>query len=134
MQRAVCGLFSLSVMLAVAPSVSVADDPAQPGTRWVGSAKRANPERDGKKVRVEYASTELALTIKTRTGKEFTGQFRVGPGKDARVGEVGGTIDEKGVADFRITKRSEKGTVNDTVDNWRCHGTFKDDKFIGKFQ
>lgn len=132
--KAVAGLALLIGGMLVLAEESRADDLAQPGTRWVGNKKTADP-KDKKKNRgeIKYSSTEFVLIIKERDGKKFKGETRQGKEKDQRVKTVEGTISEKGVADFRVTERLKGATADDNVDNFRHHGTFKDDQYIGKF-
>jgi hypothetical protein len=108
-----------------------ADDLAQPGTRWVGSIKKADPEGKGKKRRIKLTSSEYVLIIKTREGKEFTGEVLRHKGQ--KITEVAGTITDKGIADFRVAKRLKGATADDIVDNGRHHGSFKGEEFNGYF-
>jgi hypothetical protein len=107
-----------------------ADDLAQPGTRWVGSIKTANPEGAGKKQRVRMRSTDATLIIRSRDDKEFTADFTWG--KESGVA-VKGTIDKKGSVVFRATKDLRKTESDDLVDNARLQGTFKGEQFIGRY-
>jgi hypothetical protein len=133
MQRFIRGLLTAGLVMLAAPQGFAADDPVQPGTRWVGNVKKADPEGKGKKKRIELTSVETTLIVKSRSGKEFSGEMRVGKEKDPRITEIAGTIDEKGVADFRVTERLKGAKADDVVDNRRYHGTFKDDQFQGKW-
>lgn len=107
-----------------------AEDLAQPGTRWIGSIKRANPERVGKKIVNKLSTTEAALVIRSRDDKSFTADFFWG--KEDGVG-VKGTIEKNGSVVFRVIKDLKKTESNDLVDNARLQGSFKDDQFIGRY-
>ncbi|HET6424251.1 MAG TPA: hypothetical protein VFG20_11245 [Planctomycetaceae bacterium] len=126
----VLGLLCLGACLQQAPC-HAAEDELQPNSRWVGSIKTANPEGRGKKKRVKLTSSEMVLIIKTREGKEFTGESHKDKGQ--RVHKIAGTINEKGIADWRVTERGKGATADDVVDNARIHGTFKNGEFKGYF-
>uniref|UniRef100_A0A7C2K0V4 DUF5666 domain-containing protein n=1 Tax=Schlesneria paludicola TaxID=360056 RepID=A0A7C2K0V4_9PLAN len=110
---------------------SRAEDPAIAGTRWVGSAKVADPEGKGKKKKVRLTTTEYVLIILSRDGEKFTGEVHRDKGR--RVVQVEGKIDNKGITDFRVTRRLKGAEADDIVDNARHHGRFKDDEYTGKF-
>jgi len=133
MQRVVCGLLSVGLVILAVPRGVHADDLVQPGSRWVGYIKKADPEGKGKKKRIELTSIEAILIVETRSGKEFTGEMRVGKEKDRHITKFEGRIDEKGVADFRPTERLKGATKDDIINNRRNHGTFKDDLFKGNW-
>jgi hypothetical protein len=120
----------LVVGLFIGGTATWAGDLAQPGTRWVGAIKRANPERAGKKIVTKVSSTEAALVIRNRDEKEFTADFFWG--KDDGVG-VKGTIEKNGSVTFRVVKDLKKTDSKDLVDNARLHGSFKNEQFIGRY-
>jgi hypothetical protein len=118
------------ILLACQIPLCAADDLAQPGTRWFGSLKKANPEGKGKKQKVQLTSTEFLLIIQTRDGEKFTGEVHRDKGR--RVVEVAGTIDKTGLSEFRVTRRLKGAERDDIVDNARHRGRFKDDQYTGK--
>lgn len=134
MMRVLVACLAIFSLCVAADAVRAAEDLAQPGTKWVGVRKTADPKDKGKKKgKIKYTSTEFELHIKTRDGKEFTGETRQGKGNDVRIKGVAGTIDDKGVADFRVTERLKGAKADDIVDNARHHGTFKGEQFVGYF-
>jgi hypothetical protein len=125
-----CGLICLLGGLLLTGTEGRAEDLAQPGTQWVGSIKRANPERRGKKVGIKLSSTDAKLVIRSRDGKEFAADFFWG--KEDGVA-VKGTLDKDGDVVFRATKDLKKTESRDLVDNARLQGRFKGDQFFGRY-
>jgi hypothetical protein len=128
MIRALVSCLVLTACLGVTDAVRAADDPAQPGTSWEGVLKMVDPKG---KDDLKLTSTEWVLTITARDGKKFVGEVRQGKGK--KTFKIEGKVEENGVADFVITERVKALGADDLVGNARYHGTFKNDKFIGKF-
>lgn len=127
-------LYSLMFLICLGFGVSnglAAEDEVQPNSRWVGSIKIANPEGRGKKKKVKLTSEEYVLIIRTRDGNNITAEVHQDKGQ--KISQVSGTINEKGIADWRLTERGKGTKAKDLVDNARAHGTFKNGEFKGYF-
>jgi hypothetical protein len=128
--RALVSCLAVFNLCFVAEAARAADDPAQAGTRWVGSIKGAKPERVGKRIVTKLQSTEATLVIRSRDGKDYTADFFWG--KNSGIA-VKGTINDKGSVTMRAVKDLKETNSTDLVDNARLQGTFKGEQFIGRY-